>query len=83
MQIDALDGALIALLVERARYIDRATTLKQKENLNARIPSRVEEVIANVRREAGAQGLDPDLASDIWSRLIEWSIQRESKHIPE
>ena len=83
VQIDDLDRELISLLAERATYIDRAVTLKKQENLNARITSRVEQVIANVRDQASASDLDPDLAEALWRTLIEWAIQREAKHIPE
>lgn len=76
-QIDALDAELVALLAERAGYIDRAAVLKTAERLPARIGSRVEEVVANVRRESETAGLDADLAEAIWRSLIEWSIARE------
>lgn len=76
-EIDRLDVALIALLVERARYIDRAAVVKTKVGLPARIGGRVEQVVANVRAEAVTQGLAPDLAEMLWRRLIDWSIARE------
>lgn len=82
-QIDGLDQDLIALLVERAGYIDRAIQLKKQANLPARIDSRVEEVVANVRAQASAAQLDPALAETVWRQLIEWSIAREARHIPE
>jgi isochorismate pyruvate lyase len=78
-QIDALDGALIDMLVERAGYIDRAIALKQIENLPARIDDRVEEVVRNVRAKADASGFDADLAETLWRHLIEWSIAREEE----
>jgi isochorismate pyruvate lyase len=78
-QIDRLDRQLIALLAERAGYIDRAAQLKPAEGLPARIGPRVNEVKANVRAEAVAKGLDPDLAEGVWSQLIDWSIAREEK----
>lgn len=78
-QIDLLDRELVALLVQRAGYIDRAIELKPGENLPARIEPRVEEVLANVRATARAAGLDPELATDLWHRLIEWSITREER----
>ena len=78
-QIDALDADLVALLAERAGYIDRAVALKQAEGLPANIPARVEEVVAKVRARADAQGLDPDLAEALWRPLIGWSIAREEK----
>ncbi|HDR27270.1 chorismate mutase [Rhodovulum sp.] len=76
-QIDALDGDLVALLAERARYIDRAAELKPAEALPARIGARIDEVIARVRARAEAEGLDPELVERLWRELIEWSIARE------
>ncbi len=76
-EIDRLDRELVALLVARAGYIDRAIDLKTSAHLPARIDARVEEVLANVRRLAAEQGLDPELAGALWERIIEWSIARE------
>lgn len=76
-EIDRLDVALVALLVERAEYIDRAAVVKAGAGLPARIDGRVEQVVANVRAEAVAQGLAPDLAETLWRQLIDWSIARE------
>ncbi|MFY0596386.1 MAG: chorismate mutase [Cognatishimia sp.] len=75
--IDALDKQLVQLLQLRARFIDRATELKQGNGWPARIPERVEEVVMNARREAEVQGLDPDLIEQLWRQLIDWSIDRE------
>ena len=77
--IDALDARIVALLAERAGYIDRAAALKPAEGLPARIDARVEEVVANVRAAARAEGLDPDLAEALWRQLIDWSIAREER----
>lgn len=77
--IDALDAEIVAKLRARAEYIDRAAQLKQGNGLPARIDDRVEEVVAKVRAEATAQGLDPDLVEGLWRRMIEWSIAREEK----
>ena len=79
VQIDDLDRALIDLLANRARYIDRASELKPGEGLPARITERVEEVAANARRNAGAVGFDPNLAECLWRVLIDWSIAREEQ----
>ncbi|WP_278921350.1 MULTISPECIES: chorismate mutase [Pseudophaeobacter] len=82
-QIDMLDAELIRMLTVRAGYIDRAIRLKQQNGWPARIPDRVEEVVENVRRRALAEGLDPDLAEDLWRPLIDWSIAREARVIRE
>ncbi|HMO06863.1 MAG TPA: chorismate mutase [Paracoccaceae bacterium] len=78
-QIDWIDRALLDLLAERSRYIDRAIVLKPRENLPARTTGRVAEVIANVRHGAAERGLDPDLAERIWTELIEAAIAHEAK----
>ena len=82
-QIDVIDADLIDLLALRATYIDRAVPLKQAAGLPAHIGGRVDEVIANVRARAAAQHLDPDLAEALWTTLIDWSIARETRHLPD
>lgn len=79
--IDELDGKLVQLLAMRATYIDRAAELKSVNGLPANIPARVEEVVAKVRGTAKREGLDADLAEQIWRRLISWSIAREERHL--
>lgn len=61
VQIDAIDVKLIALLVARSRYIDRAVDLKRIEELPARTTDRVAEVLAKVSATAAERGLDPNL----------------------
>ncbi len=80
-QIDDLDRELVALLVERAGYIDRAAEIKARDGLPARIDSRIAEVLAQVRQAAATAQLDPDLTETIWRHLIEWSIAREDKRL--
>lgn len=80
-EIDRLDEVLVRLFAERAGYIDRAAQIKAEVDLPARITPRVEEVVANVRRHAAAQGLPPDLVEKLWRRLIDWSIAREESHL--
>ncbi len=80
-EIDRIDARLVALLAERAGYIDRAAELKPALGLPARIDDRVEEVVEKVRARAMAEALDPDLAEALWGRLIDWSIAREEAKI--
>ncbi|KGJ11334.1 chorismate mutase [Paracoccus versutus] len=78
-RIDALDARLVALLAERSALIDEAARIKLRENLPARIDSRVEEVAANARRLALRQGLDPDLAERLWRVMMEHFIAQEDR----
>lgn len=82
--IDVLDRDLVHLLAHRARFIDRAVALKSENGWPARIPSRVEDVVAKVRESAQQEGLDPDLpdlVERLWRDLIDWSIAREARSI--
>ena len=83
LQIDRMDRELVALLAQRAGYIDRAIALKSDNGWPARIPERVEEVVMNARAAAETEGLDPDLVEDLWRRLVDWSIAREAQVIRE
>ena len=78
-EIDRIDRELVALLVARAAFIDRAIELKAQAEMPARIETRVSEVLENVRSLAAGQGLDPALAEALWVRIIEWSIAREER----
>lgn len=75
--IDRIDADLVGLLALRQGCIDRAAVLKRSEGLPARIPDRVEQVVARVRAAAEGQGADPALVESLWRQMIEWSIARE------
>ena len=78
-EIDALDRTLVGLLARRAALIDRAAEIKAEVGLPADIPARVEEVVTRVRATAEAEGLDAELAENVWRTLIDWSIDREAR----
>jgi isochorismate pyruvate lyase len=82
-QIDRIDRALLDMLAERDRYIDRAIVLKPRENLPARTTDRVAQVIANVRQGAEDRHLDPEQIERIWTDLIETAIAHEAKMLGE
>lgn len=77
VEIDSLDQQIVELLAKRVTLIDRAAELKPGEGLPARIESRVEAVVDNVRHCAEMAGFDADLAEQLWRRMIDWSIERE------
>jgi isochorismate pyruvate lyase len=75
-EIDRLDRALVRLLSERQRYIERAAEIKSQRS-DIRDQARVEDVLAKVTAEAEEAGLDPSLARTVWLTLIEQSIELE------
>ena len=81
--IDALDEELITLLAQRHALIDQAARIKSRDGLPARIDSRVEEVVAIVRRHAIQSGLDPDLIEALWRQIIEAAILQEDRQLSQ
>jgi isochorismate pyruvate lyase len=82
-EIDRLDRELMALFATRQTYIDRAITLKPRENLPARIESRVEDVADKVRACADKYGLNADVFENMWRVLMEDTITHEANVLGE
>lgn len=74
--VDAVDRALVALLVERFGYMDAAARIKPDRDA-VRDEARKAQVIANVRAAAVAGGIPADEIATIWDRLVEASIAYE------
>ena len=74
--VDALDRELVKLLVVRQGFMDAAARIKPNREA-VRDEPRIEEVVANVLREAKAQGLSAEIAEPVWRELIERCIAHE------
>ena len=74
--VDAVDAALVALLVRRFAYMDAAARIKTDRD-TVRDEARKAEVLANVARHAAAAGLDPERLTAVWDVLVEQSIAHE------
>lgn len=77
--IDALDDELVALLAKRQRQIERAAAVKPRLGIPARVPERIDEVLARVARAARREGLSSELSQALWSAIIEWAITHEER----
>ncbi|MGE3873613.1 MAG: chorismate mutase [Parvibaculaceae bacterium] len=78
-QIDAIDSELVALIARRQRCVEQVIEIKRAEKLPARIPERIEEVLARVRALAEAEKLEPDLAVALWREMMERFIAYEER----
>ena len=76
--IDEIDSEMVALIAERARFIEKAIVLKQRDRLPAYIPERVEEVVANVRETARRLGAPEHVVETIWRVMVDEFISIES-----
>ena len=82
-QIDALDAEIVALLAKRQRQIERAARVKPLLEMPARVPERIDEVLARVLQAATRDGLSRELSTELWTRIIEWSIDYEERLMGE
>jgi isochorismate pyruvate lyase len=74
--VDAVDRALVALLVERQGYMDAAARIKADRGV-VRDEARIEDVVAKVRAAARAAGLSEAIAEPVWRQLIDRCIAYE------
>ncbi len=81
-EIDRLDGDLVDLLVARFGYVRRMSEIKQNP-AEALVDWRVNDILAKVGALAAERGLDVDLATDLWTRLINWNVAWEERAIAE
>ncbi len=82
-EIDRLDSSVMALLAQRAAYIERAAQIKAQGGLPARLTDRVNEVLANVAAHAAGSGLPAAPYVEMWRVLIEAAIAREEEILQE
>jgi isochorismate pyruvate lyase len=75
-EIDRLDAALVMLLSERQRYIERAAEIKGRRS-EIRDEARIADVLVKVTAAAAKAGLSPDIARAVWRTLMEHSIALE------
>lgn len=74
--VDALDRALVELLVQRQGYMEAAARIKADRGA-VRDPARIEDVVAKVKAHADRVGLSHAIAEPVWRLLIERSIAYE------
>ena len=76
LEIDSLDQALVELLSQRQRYIERAAEIKAHRH-EIRDEARIDDVVAKVVAGAKQAGLNPEIAEAVWRELVERSIALE------
>jgi isochorismate pyruvate lyase len=76
-EIDVIDDSLIDLLSQRFHVVDRVIVLKQRDNLPAAVPQRIEEVVSRVLRRAESRHLPVAALEKLWRLLIDETIAYE------
>lgn len=80
-RIDALDRQILDLLRARYDVIDEVAVLKKREQIDAILQDRVDEVRENAAAYAAELGLDADFIRVLWAALIANSCERENLYI--
>ena len=79
--IDRIDEALIKLLGERQRCVEKAILVKKRDGLPARDHARIAQVLDHVRVLARAHKVDPALVEAMWTEMVEWFVAFEERSI--
>lgn len=77
--IDRIDRELISLLGERFALTHEVGLLKADKNLNALDSSRESEKLAELRSLSERHGLDPELVSELFGRIMEEVVKNHKR----
>ena len=77
--VDAVDRALVELLVRRFGYMDAAARIKTERSA-VRDEARKAQVLANVKAAAAASAIPVEIVEQLWDQLVEASIAYEFQH---
>ncbi len=78
-ELDGIDADLIELATRRQQLVSDIGSIKKRHGRQLRDFRREREVLDGVRRTAESKGLDPELAEDIFQRLIQASLTRQEQ----
>jgi isochorismate pyruvate lyase len=67
--LDAIDAEIVKQMAERQKYVGEAARFK-KDPASVSAPARVEAIIAKVKANAAAAGLDPEVAERAYRAMI-------------
>lgn len=74
--IDVLDRELLSLLGRRAAYVHAAARFKS-DAASVRAPDRLRSMLEQRRAWAAEEGLDPEVAAQLFTLLVEYFTRRE------
>ena len=80
-KLDKLDEDLLKTLAKRMALIPEVAKHKIENNIRRFQPAREKEIINNKRKMAKGLGLNPDLAEDMFKRIIKEAHRIQKKII--
>lgn len=79
-KIDAIDRRLVLLLAERFALTDEVGKLKASNDLEAVDPEREAQKLKAIRELCQQQGLNPDLVSEIFTRIMSEVVRNHRRY---
>jgi isochorismate pyruvate lyase len=76
-EIDALDAALVKLIVQRFAIVDQVIEIKRNSDVPASIPERIEQVVQNAIEVSKGGGVPEVTIERMWRLLIAETIAYE------
>lgn len=80
LEIDRIDGAVIALLGERARFVEKVGKLKPNPD-KVRVPERERQVIERACQLAIEHGIAPSFVEQLYLSIIDYFVSHEQDHM--
>ncbi len=80
-ELDASQLEILKAVAKRMKLIPEIAKYKLDNNLPRNQPKREEEVIANARKIAAKEGLNPDVAEEIMKILIKDAHEIEKEYL--
>ncbi len=78
-KIDAIDSKLVELLAERFKLTHQVGLLKASQALSSVDAEREAEKLARLRELCEAQGLNPELVTELFSRIMREVVSNHEK----
>lgn len=78
-QIDQIDRNLVELLAERFKLTHQVGVFKADQELNALDESREAEKLEELRRLCSDKGLNPELVTELFRRIMEEVVKNHKK----
>lgn len=79
-EIDRIDAAVIALLGERARWVEKAGKFKPTV-AQVRVPERERQVIQRVCQLSVEHGIDPSFAEQLYLMMLDYFVSHEQNQV--
>lgn len=78
-QIDAIDSKLVELLADRFKLTHKVGLLKASQELSSLDSQREAEKLARLRELCEGQGLNPELVTELFSRIMREVVSNHEK----